>query len=72
MINTNNIENLVESLDLLKSLKSTLESIFNLELSPGENPELESCFKVLIFDDLVFDIISPLLKVIKINQKYEF
>ena len=65
MITTKNIGNLEESLDLLKTLKTTLERIFNLDLHDGENEELQYCFKVLIFDDVVYDIISPLLKVYK-------
>jgi len=63
MITTKNIGNLEESLDLLKALKTTLDKIFDLDLSEGDNDELEFCFKVLIFDDIVYDIISPLLKV---------
>ncbi len=63
MITTNNLDTLEESLDLLKALKTNLNQIFNLDSSDVENEELQYCFKVLIFDDYVFDIISPLLKV---------
>jgi len=66
MINNDGLESLQNSLDILKSLQKTINNIFNLELTEGENEELQSCFKILIFDDYVYEIICPLLKVFKI------
>jgi len=63
MITPVGISNLDNSLNLLKSLQTILNKIFNLELSEGQNDELQSCFKVLIFDDYAYDIICPFLKV---------
>jgi hypothetical protein len=51
-----------EKLDLVRSMRNTVEKIFKLDLN-DEDEELQFCFKVLIFDDYVFDIICPLLKV---------
>lgn len=52
-----------ERLDLVKSLKTVVERILKLDLN-DEDEELQYCFKVLIFDDYVFEILCPLLKVI--------
>jgi hypothetical protein len=51
-----------DRLDLVKSMKNTIERILKLDIS-DEDEDLQYCFKVLIFDDYVFDIICPLLKV---------
>jgi hypothetical protein len=51
-----------EKLDLVKSLKNIIDKILKLD-SNEEDEDLQHCFKVLIFDDYVFDIICPLLKV---------
>jgi hypothetical protein len=51
-----------DKLDLVKSMQKLVEKILKLDIS-DEDEELQYCFKVLIFDDYVFDIICPLLKV---------
>jgi hypothetical protein len=51
-----------DRLDLVSSLKGMVERILKLDIK-DEDEELQYCFKVLIFDDYVFEIISPLLKV---------
>jgi hypothetical protein len=56
------IDNNDDKLDLVKSMKNIVERILKLDTS-DEDEELQYCFKVLIFDDYVFDIICPLLKV---------
>jgi hypothetical protein len=58
----NNNNNTEDKLDLVKSLRATLDRILKLD-SNDEDEDLQFCFKVLIFDDYVFDIICPLLKV---------
>jgi hypothetical protein len=55
-----------EKLDLVKLMKSTVEKILKLDIN-DEDEELQYCFKVLVFDDYVFNLICPLLKV---NIKY--
>ena len=59
----NNIDFNEDKLDLVKSIKTILERIFNLELNEGDEEDLIYSFKVLIFDDLVYETISPMLKV---------
>jgi hypothetical protein len=49
-----------EKLDLVKSMKNVLEKMLTLE---DDDENFQYCFKVLIFDDYVYDIICPLLKV---------
>jgi hypothetical protein len=61
-MNSNDNQNHEEHLDLVKSLKTTIDRILKLD-SNDEDEDLQFCFKVLIFDDYVFDIICPLLKV---------
>lgn len=56
-----------EGFNLTSSLKGVVDKIFKLEAGE-EDEELECCFKVLIFDDYVFNIICPLLKVCFINK----
>lgn len=53
-----------EKFDLVKSTKSVLDRIMSLDLLSNEEEDLKFCFKVLILDDHVFEIISPMLKVI--------
>ena len=52
-----------DKLDLVRSIKIVLEKIFNLELNEGEDEDLINSFKVLIFDDHVYETICPILKV---------
>jgi hypothetical protein len=51
-----------DKLDLVNSLKTIVEKVLKLDLT-DDDEELQYCFKVLIFDDYVFDMICPLLKV---------
>jgi hypothetical protein len=56
-------ENLNEDkLNLVKSIKNVVDRILKLDLN-DEDENLQFCFKVLIFDDYVFNILCPLLKV---------
>ncbi len=57
--------NMIESddkINLVNSMKKVIENIFKLDISE-EDEDLQYCFKVLIFDDYVYDILCPLLKV---------
>ena len=63
----NNINNTIEvqsddKINLVLSMKKNIERIFKLDIN-DEDEDLQYCFKVLIFDDYVFDILCPLLKV---------
>lgn len=64
-INDNESE---DKLNLVNSLKKNIDRIFNLDLS-DEDEDLKYCFKALIFDDYVFNILSPILKVILNTSK---
>jgi hypothetical protein len=57
-----------DKLNLVYSLKKNVERIFNLDLT-DDDEDLKYCFKALIFDDYVFNILSPILKV-NIRRKY--
>lgn len=64
MLNKNGSnQNNFDSLDLAKSLQNIIYKIFKLDLNSDDDEKLLNCFKVLIFDDYTFNIISPLLKV---------
>jgi hypothetical protein len=51
-----------DKINLVNSMKKVIENIFKLDISE-EDEDLQYCFKVLIFDDYVYDILCPLLKV---------
>jgi len=60
----NTSTNLIESddkINLVMSMKEVIEKIFRLDSE--EDEDLQYCFKVLVFDDYVYDILCPLLKV---------
>lgn len=52
-----------DKLDLVKSMQNVVDRILKLDIN-DEDEDLQYCFKVLVFDDYVFEIICPLLKVI--------
>ena len=56
-----------DKLDLVKSLKATVERILKLDIN-DDDEDLQFCFKVLIFDDYVYEILCPLLKVSNIQN----
>ena len=51
-----------DKINLVLSMKKAIERIFKLDISEDDE-DLQFCFKVLVFDDYVFDILCPLLKV---------
>lgn len=53
--------------NITKGLSSTLKSIFNL--SNNDSDFFNNCFKVLVFDDYVFEILSPLLKLFSLREE---
>lgn len=60
------------SMNLIDNLSNILNNIFSLENSSlndfSSNEELQHCFKVLIFDDKVYNILSPMLKVYSLRD----
>ncbi|MCQ2815811.1 MAG: hypothetical protein MJ252_00950 [archaeon] len=59
------------SLNLAKSFSEIISSIFSLKVISndyGSSDDLESCFKILVLDDNVFSIISPLVKVFTLRE----
>lgn len=56
-----------DKFNIINGLKANLKSIFSLKESV--DTELSKCFKVLIFDDSVFEILSPLLKVYSLREE---
>ena len=57
-----------ESINLVTRMNNELKDIFTLKDDYSDNDELKYCFKVLLFDDKVFNIISPLLKIYFLRQ----
>lgn len=60
----NSINSIVldDKINLVSSIKKTIERIFKLDVNEDDE-DLQYCFKALVFDDYVFDILCPLLKV---------
>lgn len=56
-----------DKFNIINCLKSNLKSIFSLNENIDTN--LIKCFKVLIFDDAVFQVLSPLLKVYSLREE---
>lgn len=59
--------NMDDKFNLIKSLQKNLNSIFSFGETIDEN--VLKCFKVLVFDDSVFNILSPLLKVFSLREE---
>ena len=57
-----------ESINLVTRINNELKDIFTLKDDYSDNDELKYCFKVLLFDDKVFNILSPLLKIFFLRQ----
>ena len=57
-----------ESINLVTKMNNELKDIFSLKDDFTDNDELKYCFKVLLFDDHVFNILSPLLKIYFLRQ----
>ena len=63
-----NFEKIDESINLVTNLNNTLKEIFILKDDYSDNDELKYCFKVLLFDDKAFNILSPLLKIYYLRE----
>lgn len=56
-----------DKFNIIKSLQKNLNNIFSHGETIDEN--VLKCFKVLVFDDSVFSILSPLLKVFSLREQ---
>ena len=56
------------SINLVTNMNSILQDIFSLKDDFSDDEELKYCFKILLFDDKVFNILSPLLKIYYLRQ----
>ena len=58
-----NLEKNDTSINLVTNMNLILQDIFSLKDDYSDEEELKFCFKILIFDDEAFNILSPLLKI---------
>ena len=56
------------SINLVSNLNLVLKDIFSLKDDYSDDEELKFCFKILLFDDKVFNILSPLLKIYYLRE----
>ena len=58
-----NLEKNDTSVNLVTNMNLILQDIFSLKDDYSDEEELKFCFKILLFDDEAFNILSPLLKI---------
>ena len=56
------------SINLVTNMNSILQDIFSLKEDFSDEEELKFCFKILLFDDEAFNILSPLLKIYYLRE----
>ena len=56
------------SINLVKNMNIILQDIFSLKDDYSDDEELKYCFKILLFDDKVFNILAPLLKIYYLRE----
>ena len=56
------------SINLVSNMNLLLQDIFALKDDYSDDEELKFCFKILLFDDKVFNILSPLLKIYYLRE----
>ena len=56
------------SINLVSNLNLVLKDIFSLKDDYSDDEELKFCFKILLFDDKAFNILSPLLKIYYLRE----
>ena len=56
------------SVNLVSSMNLILQDIFSLKDDYSDDEELKFCFKILLFDDKAFNILSPLLKIYYLRE----
>ena len=63
-----NLKKSVTSVNLVSSMNLILQDIFSLKDDYSDDEELKFCFKILLFDDKAFNILSPLLKIYYLRE----
>ena len=56
------------SINLVSNMNLILQDIFSLKDDYSDDEELKFCFKILLFDDKVFNILSPLFKIYYLRE----
>ena len=56
------------SINLVTNMNLILQDIFSLKEDFSDEEELKFCFKILLFDDDAFNILSPLLKIYYLRE----
>ena len=56
------------SINLVSSMNLILQDIFSLKDDYSDDEELKFCFKILLFDDKAFNILSPLIKIYYLRE----
>ena len=56
------------SVNLVSCMNLILQDIFSLKDDYSDDEELKFCFKILLFDDKAFNILSPLLKIYYLRE----
>ena len=57
------------SINLVSNMNLILQDIFSLKDDYSDDEELKYCFKILLYDDKVFNILCPLLKIYYLREQ---
>ena len=57
------------SINLVTNMNTILKDIFSLKDDYSDDEELKYCFKILLYDDKVFNILCPLLKIYYLREQ---
>ena len=57
------------SINLVTNMNAILKDIFSLKDDYSDDEELKYCFKILLYDDKVFNILCPLLKIYYLREQ---
>ena len=63
-----NLDKNDNSINLVTNMNLILQDIFSLKEDFSDEEELKFCFKILLFDDEAFNILSPLLKIYYLRE----
>ena len=57
------------SINLVTNMNTILKDIFSVKDDYSDDEELKYCFKILLYDDKVFNILCPLLKIYYLREQ---
>ena len=57
------------SINLVTNMNTILKDIFSLKDDYSDDEQLKYCFKILLYDDKVFNILCPLLKIYYLREQ---